>query len=237
MRKYVLAFFSLCIDYVWINAAVALVERLFPDVVATILGQPTSWAVRQLGTLVLLSLLRVANASLGEWMTSYALAERPAGQRQWPNLLLGTLGFVSAISYLFRFIEDGNGMPFMLMVEDTPLKIGAVALYSALFCWGGIMLVRFAPAAKLYNALMAISAVPLAALNQMFSHDALVASIIAGASNRGHPMTLEKAEVYARLSIYFSILVCAVVLACLYFCRERPADSPDSAPAGAPQPP
>ncbi|WP_143747858.1 hypothetical protein [Mesorhizobium temperatum] len=97
MRKYVLLFLSLCIDYVWVNAAVVLADRLFPGVAETVLGQPASWAAQQVLSLILLSLVRVANVSVGEWLLSYAQTEQPAGQRQWANLLLGTLGVLSGI--------------------------------------------------------------------------------------------------------------------------------------------
>ncbi|MER8550512.1 hypothetical protein [Mesorhizobium sp. M0684] len=55
----------------------------------------------------------------------------------------------------------------------------------------------------------------------MFSHDALVASIQARADSHGRPFTAEKAAIYAPLSIYYAILLVAVMLAILYFCRER----------------
>ncbi|MFD2053891.1 hypothetical protein ACFSQT_12580 [Mesorhizobium calcicola] len=234
MRKYVLAFFSLCIDYVWINAAVVLADRLFPEIVETILGQPMSWAARQVVSLVLLSLARFANASLGEWLLSYALAEKPAGQRQWANLLLGTLGFVSGLWTLLHSTEPGDGVPFLLMVEDSPQKMAAIALYSVLSSWGGVMLLRFTPRAKLYNAVLSFSTLPLAAINQMFSHDALVASILLRSNSTAHPFTMEKAELYARLSIYYAILLVAVQLAILYFCRERPAAAVQGQPEGSP---
>lgn len=220
MRKYVLAFFSLCIDYVWINAAIVLANRL--GVAEIVLGQPLSWAARALLTLILLSVARLANASLGEWLLSYAATEQPA-LRQWPNILLGTLSFVSGIWYLLNLTELGEGMPFLFMVEQTPLKIAAVALYSGLYSWCGVMLLRFEPKAKLYNALLLASTLPLTAINQLFSHDALIASMIARASREGRSFPLEKAEVYARVSIYWAILVVVVMLAILYFCRERPA--------------
>ncbi|MER9233717.1 hypothetical protein NKI56_16705 [Mesorhizobium sp. M0622] len=94
------------------NAAVVLADRLFPGVAETVLGQPTSWAARTVFSLILLSLARVANASVGEWLLAYALAEHRTSLRQWPNLLLGTLGFVSGIWYLLRLTEPGDGMPF-----------------------------------------------------------------------------------------------------------------------------
>ncbi|MGX9576409.1 hypothetical protein [Mesorhizobium sp. f-mel] len=234
LRKYVLLFLGLCIDFVWINAAVVLADRLFPGVAEAIIGQPTSWAALTVLTLGLLSLARVANASVGEWLLSYALAEQAARARQWANLLLGTLGFVSGIWYLLRLTEPSDGMPFLFMVEDTPMKIAAVALHSTLYSWCGVMLLRLEPRAKLYNALLFASTLPLAAINQMFSHDALLASIMARANSQGRPFTMEKAELYARLSIYYAILLVVVMLAILYFCRERPAASVERSLEGSP---
>ncbi|CAN7233659.1 hypothetical protein [Mesorhizobium sp. LjNodule214] len=234
MRKYVLLFLGLCLDYVWMNAAVVLVDRLFPGVAETVLGQPTSWAARTVLSLILVSLAWVANVSVGEWLLSYALAEQPAGRRQWPNLLLGTLGFVSGIWYVLRLTQPDDGMPFLFMVEQTPLKIAAVALYIALYGWCGVMLLRFEPRAKLYNALLFASTLPLAAINQLFSHDALVASMVARANSEGRTFTMEKAELYARLSIYYAVLLVVVMLAILYFCRERPATAAERSLEGSP---
>lgn len=234
MRKYVLAFFSLCIDYIWMNAAVVLADRLFPGVAQSVLGQPTSWAARQVLSLILLSLARFANASLGEWLLAYAIAERPVGQRQWANLLLGTMGFMSGISYMLRLTEPGDGTPFLFMVEDTPLKAAAVALYSALYAWCGALLLRFEPKAKLYNALLFVSVLPLTIINLAFSHDALIASMVARAASQGRSFPVEKAELYARISVYFAILLVAIMLALLYFCRERTVLSSDRPFEGSP---
>ncbi|MER8829653.1 hypothetical protein NKH73_22775 [Mesorhizobium sp. M0938] len=234
MRKYVLRFLSLCIDYLWVNAAVVLADQLFPSVAEAVLGQPASWAARQVLSLVLLSLVRVANASVGEWLLSYAQTEQPAGQRQWANLLLGTLGVLSGIWYLLHLTEPDDGMPFLFMVEDTPLKTAVIALYSALYSWCGVMLLRFEPKAKLRNALLFASVLPLTAINVIFSHDELIGSMVARAARQGRSFPVEKAEVYARVSVYYAILLVAVMLAILYFCRERPAVSVDRPLDGSP---
>ncbi|WP_137930156.1 hypothetical protein [Mesorhizobium comanense] len=219
MRKYVVAFFSLCIDAAWIGVAVALANRL--GVAEMVLGQPLSGAGCALVVTLLLTVARLTNASLGEWLLAYALDEKPAGQRQWPNLVLGTVSLISGLLTLLNQTVPDHGMPFLFMVEQTPLKIAAVTLYGCLCCWCGAMLLRFEPRAKLYNAVMAASSVPLAAINQLFSHDALIASMMARANAAGREFPLEKAEAYARISIYYSILVAVVMLAILYFCRER----------------
>ncbi|MER9753428.1 hypothetical protein NKJ46_08220 [Mesorhizobium sp. M0166] len=234
MRKYVLLFLSLCIDYVWVNAAVVLVDRLFPGIAETVLGQPASWAARQVLSLILFSLVRVANVSVGEWLLSYAQTEQPAGQRQWANLLLGTLGVLSGIWYLLRLTGPDDGAPFLFMVEDTPLKTAAVAIYSAVYSWCGVMLLRFEPKAKLCNALLFASVLPLTAINLIFSRDALVASMVARAASQGRSFPVEKAELYARVSIYYAILLVAVMLTILYFCRERPAVSVERSFEGSP---
>lgn len=224
MRKYVLPFLSFCLDYAWVNAAVVLADRLLPDVGEAVLGQPMSWSVRQLVSLALVALVRLAHASVGEWLLSYPLNEQPEGQRQWANVLLGTLGVLSGIWYALHLTEGDDGMPFLFMVEQTPLKIAAVALYSAVCSWCGAMLLRFTPRAKFYNALLFISFIPLTLINQMFSHDALIASMVARAAREGRTFPLEKAEAYARLGVYYAVVLVAVMLTVLYFCRERPAD-------------
>ncbi|RAZ90134.1 hypothetical protein DPM33_14995 [Mesorhizobium hawassense] len=220
MRK--LSFVSLCLDFVWVNAAVVLVDRLFPGIAETVLGQPASWAARQTLSLVLLAAMRGANASIGEWLLGYARTEQP-GRRQWANLLLGTLGFASGIWYLLRLTEPGDATPFLFMVEDTPLKLAAVAIFSACYSWCGAMLLRFEPRAKFYNVLLFVSILPLTAINVIFSRDAMVATMVARAASQGQSFPVEKAEVYIRVSLYFTVLLVAIMLALLYFCRERPA--------------
>ncbi|MDX8525491.1 hypothetical protein RFM68_13310 [Mesorhizobium sp. MSK_1335] len=204
------------------NAAVVLVDRLFPGIAETVLGQPTSWVARQTLSLVLLGAMRGANASIGEWLLAYAQTEQP-GRRQWANLLLGMLGFASGIWYLLHLTEPGDRTPFLFMVEDTPLKIAAVAIYSAFYSWCGVMLLRFELRAKFYNALLFVSVLPLTAINVTFSRDALVASMVARAASQGRSFPVEKAEVYARASLYYAVVLIAIMLTLLYFCRERPA--------------
>ncbi|WP_217578345.1 hypothetical protein [Mesorhizobium sp. GbtcB19] len=220
MRK--LLFVSLCLDFVWVNAAVVLVVRLFPGIAETVLGQPTSWAARQVLSLILLSLMRVANASIGEWLLAYARTE-PPGRRQWANLLLGTLGFGSGIWYLLQLTEPGDTTPFLFMVENTPLKLAAVAVFSACYSWCGAMLLRFEPRAKFYNVLLFVSIIPLTAINVIFSRDAMIATMVARAASKGRSFPVEKAEAYVRVSLYFTVLLIAIMLTLLYFCRERPA--------------
>jgi hypothetical protein len=223
LRKYVLPFLSFCLDYAWVNAAVVVADRLFPGVGEAVLGQPTTWAARQLVSVILVALVRLANASVGEWLLSYPLNEQPEGQRQWANLLLGTLGVLSGIWFMLRLAEGDDGTPFLFMVEQTPLKNAATALYGAVYGWCGAMLLRFAPRAKFYNALLLISVLLLSAINWMFSHDALVASMVARAARDGRIYPIERAEHYAGVGIYYAIGLIAVMLAILYFCRERPA--------------
>jgi hypothetical protein len=232
LRK--LLFVSLCIDFVWMNAAVVLVGRL--GLAEALVGHPMSWAARQVISLILLSLARMGNASIGEWLLSYAVAEQPAGRRQWANLLLGTFCFASGIWYVLQLTKPGDATPFLLMVGQTPVKTAAVALYSAFYSWCGAMLLRFEPRAKLYNALLFISILPLTAINLIFSHDALIASMLARAASEGRAFPLEKAELYARASIYFAVLLIAVMLTLLYFCRERPSveSQLESMPGGRP---
>ncbi|MBN9222791.1 MAG: hypothetical protein J0I79_33080 [Mesorhizobium sp.] len=220
MRKYVVAFFSLCIDAAWISVVIVLANRL--GLAEMLLGQPLSGAACALIITLLLTVARLTNTSLGEWLLAYALDEKPASQRQWPNLVLGTLGFVSGLLSLLHQTAPDYGMPFLFMVEQTPLKIATATLYACLYCLCGMMLLRFAPRAKLYNALLCVSTLPLALINIMFSYDALIGSMMARAESAGRSFPLEKAQVYARVSVYYTILMIVVVLAILYFCRERP---------------
>jgi hypothetical protein len=234
LRKYVLPLLSLYLDFVWIDAIVVLVNWQFPGLAATVLGQPASWGVLLVLSLLLLGLARVANVSLGRWLLSYARSEQPAGQRRWPNILLGTVGFAVGVAQFTRGAEPGgDGVPFLFMEEDTPLKLAAVALYGAFYGWAGVMLLRFAPGAKLYSALMFASGLPLVAINHMFFRDALIAGLMANAARHGRSLTLERADFVLSVAPVFNLVFVAIGLAILLLCRERPADrSLAGAPGG-----
>ncbi|SIT54535.1 membrane hypothetical protein [Mesorhizobium prunaredense] len=224
MRKYVVPFLSLFLDFIWINAVVGLAIYLVPSLPETAFGGPLPWSAQIVISLVLLSISRLLNLSLGEYLLSYAVAEWEAGVRlrQWPNLLLGTVGVLSGVNELVRGTEPGTGVPFLFMVEETPLKMVAITVYGALFGLGGIMLLRFATGAKLLNGALLASGVFVMAVNILFYHDAMVAAIIARNENQGRLITLEAAERAVALSPYGFVLL-GVMAAILYFCRERPA--------------
>jgi hypothetical protein len=234
LRKYVLPLLGLYLDFVWIDAIVVLVNWQFPGLAATVLGQPASWSVLMVLSLSLLGLARVANISMGQWLLSYARSEQPAGQRQWPNILLGTVGFVVGIIQLPLAVEPGDGVPFLFMVEDTPLKMAAIALYGALYGWAGVMLLRFMPGAKLYSALMFASGLPLVAINHLFSRDAMVARLMAQAVSHGRSLTPERAEFVLSVAPVFNLLFVGIMLVILLLCRERPTASVDRPLEGSP---
>ncbi|MER8429334.1 hypothetical protein [Mesorhizobium caraganae] len=232
MRKFTLPFLGLILDFFWIDAAVGLIDQLFPGIAATILGQSMSWSARIVVSLALLSLARLANLSVGDWLLHYALTEREAGVslRQWPNLLLGTIGFLSAIWQLVQLTQPSNGMPFLFMVEDTPLKMLALALHAAFHGWGGAMLLRFAHRARLFNAVLFSATLPLTAINYLFFRDAMVAAMMVRPTY-GPLRSADQAERIVAFSPIYAVVLVAMLLAILYFCRERPAPARQGAPA------
>ncbi|MGX5831617.1 hypothetical protein [Mesorhizobium sp. 43Arga] len=224
MRKYGIPALSLFLDFLWINTAITLTIYLLPTLTEAAFGGPMPLSAQIVVSLVLLSIGRVLNLSLGDYLLSKAVAEWDAGGRlrQWPNLLLGTIGFLSGLKELERWTEAGNGIPFLFMVEETPLKIVVLVIYGTLYGLGGILLLRFAAGAKLLNgALLAVGAVAMA-INILFYHDAMVAAIIARNENQGREITVEAAERAVALSPYGFVLL-GVMAAVLYFCRERRA--------------
>jgi hypothetical protein len=229
LRKYVLPLLSLYLDFVWINAIVVLVYRLVPGVAEIFLGQPPG-RVQTALSLILIGLARVTNASLGQRLLSYARSEKPAGQRQWPNLLLGTAGFVSGIGQLKRLTEPGDGSPFLFMVEDTPLKLIALMLYAALYGWCGVMLLRFAPGAKIYGALIFASSVLLGVISFLFSRDAMIARVMVSQASKGRPLTPGDAEFFLNLAFMSTLVFIGIMLVILLSSRERPAASVEAAP-------
>lgn len=224
MRKYGIPLLSLFLDFLWINTVVGLAVYLLPTLTEAAFGGPVPWSAQIVISLVLLSIGRVLNLSLGEYLLSNAVAEWKAGGRlrQWPNLLLGTIGFLSGLKELVRWTEPGSGIPFLFMVDETPLKIGVLVVYGALYGLGGILLLRFAAGAKLFTgALLAVGSVVMA-INILFYHDAMVTAIITRNENQGREITMEAAERAVALSPYGFVLL-GVMAAVLYFCRERRA--------------
>jgi hypothetical protein len=224
MRKYGIPLLSLFLDFLWINTAIGLLIYLLPTLAESVLGGPAPWSAQIVISLILLSVGRLLNLSFGDYLLSNAVAERDAGGklRQWPNLLLGTLGFLSGLKDLVRWTEPGSAVPFLFMVEETPLKIGVLLVYGALYGLGGVLLLRFASGAKLLNGvILAIGAVAMV-INVLFYHDAMVAAIIARNENQGREITVEAAEKAVALSPYGFVLL-AVMGVVLYFCRERRA--------------
>lgn len=224
MRKYGIPALSVFLDFLWINTVVGLLIYLLPTFAEAAFGGPVPWSAQIVISLVLLSIGRVMDLSLGEYLLSNAVAEWEAGGRlrQWPNLLLGTAGFLSGLKELERWTEPRSGVPFLFMVEETPLKIGVLVVYGALYGLGGILLLRFAAGAKLLTgALLAVGSVAMAT-NILFFHDAMVDAIITRNENQGREITLEAAERAVALSPYGFVLL-GVMAAILYFCRERRA--------------
>ncbi|MER9518451.1 hypothetical protein NKI44_14010 [Mesorhizobium sp. M0614] len=222
MRKYGIPLLSLFLDFLWINTVVGLAIYLLPTLAETAFDVPVPWSAQIVISLVLLSIGRLLDLSVGEYLLSNAVTEWEAGGRlrQWPNLLLGTAGFLSGLKELERWTAPGSGVPFLFMVEETPLKIGVLMIYGALYGLGGILLLRFAAGAKLFNAaLLAVGAVAMA-VNILFFHDAMVTAIITRNENQGREITLEAAERAVALSPYGFVLL-GVMAAVLYFCRER----------------
>ena len=225
MRKYVLPLLSLYLDFIVIDAAVGLVAYLAPSFVESLFGEPLPWLAQATISLLLLIVGRFLNVSLGDYLLSYAIAEREAGimLRQWPNVLLGTVGFLSGLKEIVRWTLPGDGMPFLFMVEETPLKLAALITYGALYGLGGIMLLHFTRGAKLLNAALLAFGAAMMAVNLVYFRDTMVAAQINRRLNQGLPAELESAEaVVSNAPIYGGVFF-ALMFVLLYFCRERPA--------------
>lgn len=223
MRKSVLPLLSLYLDFIWINALVGLADHVLPWLSRALFGQPLPWAASIAVSLLLLGIGRMLGVSVGGWLLSWAADERDAGVtlRQWPNLVLGTLAFLSGLKEMVRWVEPGDGLPFLLMVEETPLKIAALMLFGAAVALAGAMLLRFAPGAKLFNAALLAFGAAAFAVNMLFSREAMVAAAMTRRTNQGLPATLEQAEGVVSFTLYAAIALIVVCCVLLSLCRER----------------
>lgn len=224
MRKSVLPLLSLYLDFIWINALVGLADHVLPWLSQALFGQSLPWAASIAVSLLLLGIGRMLGVSVGGWLLSWAADEREAGVtlRQWPNLVLGTLAFLSGLKEMVRWVEPGNGLPFLLMVEETPLKIAALMLFGAAVALAGIMLLRFMRGARLVNSLLIGFAMAAFAVNMLFSREAMVTAAMTRRANQGLPATLEQAEGVVSFTLYAAIALLAVCCVLLFLCRERP---------------
>lgn len=223
MRKNFLSLLAFYLDFLCADAAITLAYYFVGAAVENIIGFPLDWGWQVGIALTLAALLHGFGLSVGERLLAYAVAEREAGVtlRQWPNLVLGTLGLLSGLKELVRWTAPGTGMPFFLLVEETPFKIAAVTLFGASFGLGGIMLLTFWPRAKLFNAVFYGLGLVGAPLNYLFAYEATVAAQMTRKGNQGLPQTREQAEAIVNMSPWFGLAFVGAMLIVLYFCRER----------------
>lgn len=230
MSKYIVPLLGLYLDYICIDAVVGLLTYFFGEAIERLIGMPISWAAQASASLLVLILLRLFNLSVGEWLLAYAVAERQSAVRlrQWPNLWLGTIALLSGLKEMVRWTAPGDGMPFLLLVEDTPAKALVLTLYGALYVCAGVLLLRFWPGAKLFTgALLALGAVVMAG-NLLFFREAMVFAQLTRRLNQGLPADPQEAESVVAYAPVYGAAVFAVLVAILYFCRER---KPISVPA------
>lgn len=219
MRKYGLLLLGFLLDVALAGTLVKLAAPFAERVLDIPL--PAIWQVFIVLALVLAAAM--LDSSPGSWLLAPATVEREAGvtARQWPNLVLGTLGILGVAS---AAIDPAKTLaaPFLLMVEPTPLKLAVVALYHATLGWGGIMLLRFMAGARLVNLILFVFGVIVGIVNYLFSRDAMVAMIQASGRDRGAPPSLEDAERYVSYGALYGIGLGVIMLAVLWLCRERP---------------
>ncbi|EFG4742164.1 hypothetical protein BM885_005249, partial [Escherichia coli] len=201
MRKYVLRALSLYLDLIWVWTVVGICQYFVGDEIAGALGRAPTWIEEVSVAGLIAAALKLFNLSAGDWLLARAIREDEAGStaRQWPNLLVGTVLFLSGLKEIVRWTLPGDGQPFLFMVEETPLKIMAVATFGLLYIVGGVLVLRFAYGAKALNyALLGIGAI-MTAINYLFYRDAIMQALVDRKLAQGLPITLEDAEAAVRM--------------------------------------
>ena len=84
MRKYILPLLSLYLDFIWINASVTLARYLLGSLIEGVFGGSVPWAADILVSLLLLTVLRLLNLSVGEWLLAYA--REGSERRDWSSV-------------------------------------------------------------------------------------------------------------------------------------------------------
>lgn len=222
MRKYILPGLGLYLDFIVIDAGMGLAAFFLATAIEGWTGMPVTWPMQISASLLGVVLLRYLDRSIGEWLLAHAMAERAAGvtTRQWPNLVMGTIGVLSGLKEMVRWTAPGDQMPFLFMVEETPLKIFAITTYGAAFVLGGVLLLRFAPGARLFNAVLIALGAAMLAINLAFYHDAMVAAQITRRINQGLPVDPAAAEAVVASAPLYSFGLFALLFVLVYLCRE-----------------
>lgn len=120
-----------------------------------------------------------------------------------------------------RWAAPGEQIPFLFMVEETPFKIVALCIHGALYVLGGVMVLRFAPGARLYNAVLLVFGTAMMTINLVFYRDAMIEAQMVRRLNQGLPVDPEAAEAvvsWAPVAGGAMILLMAVLL---WLSRER----------------
>lgn len=225
MRKYVLRLLPLYLDFIWIWTVIGLVDYLSEGLIGGIFGDENAVLGGAVVSLLIAVVLAVTNLSIGERLLHYAKWEEESGvkSRQWPNLLLGTMLFLSGLKEIVGWTEPGTGMPAFFLVEETPLKIAVLTLYGVANLVGGVMLLGFYRGAKLYNwILLAVVTIPGLA-SYIFFRAEMIAALMARRDNQGLPMDAERAETYINAGPVLFLAIMVLMAVILYFCRERQA--------------
>ena len=225
MRKYALRLLPVYLDFIWVWALVGLVDYLGRGLLSRYLGPDQVWLAGAVVSLIIAVVLAVANLSVGERLLAYAKREDESGSkaRQWPNLLLGTILFLSGLKEIVRWTEPGTGMPAFFLVEETPLKVAVLMLYGAANLIGAVMLLGFWRGAKLFNFVLLAIATVAGLASYVFYRAEMIAALMTRRQNQGLPMDAERAETYVNAGPAFFLGTMVVFAAILYFCREREA--------------
>lgn len=225
MRKYVLRLLPLYLDFIWVWTVIGLVDYLSEGLIGGIFGDENAALGGAVVSLLIAVVLAVINLSIGERLLHYAKWEDERGVkvRQWPNLLLGTILFLSGLKEIVRWIEPGTGIPAFFLVEETPLKIAVLTLFGVANLVGGVMLLGFHRGAKLFNAILLAVATVSGLASYIFFRAEMIAALVARRDNHGLPMDAERAETYISAGPVFFLTFTLLMAALLYFCRERQA--------------
>jgi len=217
----------------WIDTIVGVAVHFFRADFEKLIGVPISWAVQLSISLLIVIAMRLLSLSIGTWLLAYATAERQRGiaQRQWPNLVLGTLGVWSGLDWIAsRLTGPDDGSPFFFMVQDTPLKLVALLLYGAVTLWSGVLLLRFSRGARRFNWVLLGFMVAIMILNLLFFHEAMVLAQVARRMSQGLSTDREAAEAVIMWTPLYGGIAFGLIAFLLYRCREEVEPAPSQGP-------
>lgn len=221
MRRNVIALLGLYVDFIFVGTIVALGSFFASRTFGHFAGTGMAWYAEIGVGVALTGLARALGLSVGKPLLAWAAdqAEREAGLRLWPNLVLGTLLVLDGLKMMVRWSQLDATTPLFGLVETGPLKIVLLVATGAATVAAGSMLLAFAPRARL--AAVAVLALLTASFATSWPVMDRAIALVVKARREAQGVPVREGEIEAMQAMAAAML--AVTLLPPWLSRERGA--------------